>query len=370
MKLKTKALSAALAATMALSMAPSTALAEYHGYSDLDASHWAVQGGIVDWATVNGAVSGYPDGTWAPNETCSRGMAVTIVWRLAGEPEAASAPSFSDVNPSDWYYNAVAWAASEGIVSGVGDTGTFAPNDPVTREQVAKIMALWCGADTENETADLSAYKDPASVSDWALGHVGWAIDNGVISGVDAPDGLYVAGQSNCTRAEFATMAARVVDGVQAGVDLAGKKYVVDAVWNPEYGTVEVPVYEDVWVGETETVEWYFDECINCGRRLVSRPANDGTNDWLIRLDDGSVVRQDSLTFNLYSGYFGSFVDHYGKCGFFPGAEYGVDYGYKSWTEIISTPTGNGHWESQQTGTKTETVEVGGYWTYENGRWE
>lgn len=364
-----RAVVVAMATAMALSAAPATALAEYHGYNDLDTSHWAVSGGIVDWATVTDAVSGYSDGTWAPDDACSRGMAATIIWRLAGEPQAASAPSFNDVHPGDWYYDAVAWAASEGIVAGIGDTGAFAPNDPVTREQVAKIMALWCDAESA-DGADLSRFVDPESVSDWALGHVGWAIDNKVISGIDAPDGLHVAGSNGCTRAEFAAMAARVVDGVQKGVDLSSKKYVVDAVWNPEYGTVEVPVYEDVWVGETVETQWVVEECINCGHTLVYSLLPDENNNWSVMLEDGTIIKQDNTLFNSYEGYYGQFVVHRGDCGFFPGAEFDVDYGSRVHIETISTPTGNCHWEQQQTGTKTETVEVGGHWTYENGHWE
>lgn len=349
-----------LALAGCLAATPSTALAEYRGYQDIPEDHWAALGGVVDWSLEHGAVLGYDDGRWDPDGSCDRAMAVTIVWRLAGSPEASEPCPFPDVAESDWFAQAVAWAAEEGIVSGIGETGLFDPYGNVTREQVAKILGLWSGFDPESasDEADLSAFADPETVSDWAAPHVSWAVEAGVISGRDADGVKYVAGQDGCTRAEFAAMAARTVDGWQAGEDVSGDSYVVDAVWVPEYGQVEVPVFEERWVDDVESVECYRYYCVHCGYDAVIPK-------WIV-LDDMYVNHLD------YAAKYEDLLKHISRndCGAdFNGIPY-VDWGQEG--EIIwqDMPTGTGHWETVQVGTRTETVETGGHWEFSNGRWE
>lgn len=353
-----KALSVVVAGCLAAT--PATALADYRGYQDIPEDHWAALGDVVDWSLEHGAVLGYDDGRWDPDGACDRAMAVTIVWRLAGSPEVSAPCPFSDVAESDWFARAVAWAAEEGIVSGVGDTGLFDPRANVTREQVAKVLGLWSGVDpaTLPEEPDFSAFADPQSVSGWAAPLVSWAVEAGVISGRDVEGAKYVAGQDGCTRAEFAAMAARAVDGWQAGEDISGEAYVVDAVWVPEYGQVEVPVYEDRWVDDTESVECYRFYCVHCGFDAVIPK-------W-IHADNMYVNHPE------YAEKFEALLRHISKndCGAnFNGVPY-VDWGWKTQVIWADFPTGTGHWETVQVGTKTETVETGGRWEFSNGRWE
>ena len=134
-----------------------------------------------------GMIVGTSDTTFAPKETLTRGMLVTILHRLEGEvaPEAAS--TFSDVEAGVWYSNAIAWAAENGVVNGYDDTNTFGPNDPVTREQMAAILynySSFKGYDVTG-SANLSQFGDAESVSDWAANVMAWANAEQLIRGTD-----------------------------------------------------------------------------------------------------------------------------------------------------------------------------------------
>ena len=133
-------------------------------------------------------------------------MIVTILYRLEGEPKAAEAP-FTDLT-QDWYKAAVGWAAENGIVNGTSAT-TFAPTDPITREQFAAILYRY--ADHKkydvSQKADLNKYTDADSISGYAQDAFGWANAAGLINGMTETT---LAPQGNATRCRIAAACARV----------------------------------------------------------------------------------------------------------------------------------------------------------------
>ena len=169
-------------------------------FDDVRSSSWYQE--AVDYVAENGIMGGVSANTFAPNAPATRAMLVTVLHRLAGTPDAEKTHSFTDLANGAWYAGAVAWAAENGIVDGVGDA-LFAPNAHITREQLAAILyryAIHCGLDV-TAAADLNAYTDGAQVSTWAQDAMRWAIAGGLISGRSA---FALAPQSGATRAEIA----------------------------------------------------------------------------------------------------------------------------------------------------------------------
>lgn len=202
---------AAVAASLVAAVAaPVPAFASYLGYSDLSTSHWAVTGGVVDWAEESGIIHG-SNGRWRPDATVTRAEAAAIIWNYHGNPEPKKSAAFADAGSLSWAYDAVAWCSEQGIFTGDASTGRFNPWAPLTREQSAKVLCVMADGRIP-ATVYFGGFKDFNSVSKWAWGVMGWAVENGIVTGVQKPDGAYLAGQSGCTRAEFATMLRRVED--------------------------------------------------------------------------------------------------------------------------------------------------------------
>ena len=129
-------------------------------------------------------------------------MLVTILWRLAGAPEADSA-LFDDVAAQAWYAAAVNWAAAGDVADGYGG-GRFGPEDPITREQMAAM--LWRYAGRPESDGSLSAFTDSGQVSGWAAEAMTWAVEQGLITGVG---GGRLNPQGQASRAEAATILMR-----------------------------------------------------------------------------------------------------------------------------------------------------------------
>ena len=174
-----------------------------HGFGDVPADAWYHE--AVDWAVEEGLLSGYADGKLGPDGTLSRAQLATVLWRQAGEPAASEPADFADCDPDAFYADAVAWAASEGIVRGYGDGTNFGPEDPVTREQLATI--LWRQAGEPEGAGDLSACPDGDDATAYAVNALEWAVDEGVLSGFGtselAPGGVL-------SRAMLAAMLQRI----------------------------------------------------------------------------------------------------------------------------------------------------------------
>ena len=149
-------------------------------FVDVNSGAWYYD--AVSFVYNKGIMNGVTSTTFEPNSTITRGMVVTMLWRMAGEPYV-SGGSFSDVASGRHYSTAVAWAAKNGIVDGYSST-VFGVNDPVTREQFATILyryAKYMGYSTTGSS--LTGYYDANSVSSWARDAMGWAVKNGIITG-------------------------------------------------------------------------------------------------------------------------------------------------------------------------------------------
>ena len=160
----------------------------------------------VQYAYDNGLMTGVSATEFAPEQTTTRAMIVSILARLEGV-ESAEAAGFADVDDNDWYATAVNWAANVGVVNGYEDN-TFRPNTAITREQLAAILmnyAAYKGYDV-SARADLSHYSDADSISSWANDVLLWAVAEGLLTGVTDDT---IAPQAHATRAQVAAILQR-----------------------------------------------------------------------------------------------------------------------------------------------------------------
>lgn len=190
------------------------ALCPSAGLPDVDQSQW--YHGAVDWALESGTMSGYATGLFGPGDPLAREQAAAVLYNLLGEDADAPAAPHADVDAAQWYARAVAWAVSEGVMSGY-DEATFGVGDPLTREQFAAVLANACGADVASaDQSSLDAFPDGSDVSPWARRAVAWAVSGGLLEGEEPPGGgRALAPGRAVTRAEMAAMAMRAV---RAGV--------------------------------------------------------------------------------------------------------------------------------------------------------
>ena len=155
-------------------------------------------------------MNGYEDGHFGPNDNTTRGQIVTVLYRLEGETTIGTS-KFSDVGANQYYTKAVAWAATNGIVNGYTDT-KFAPDDNVTREQLAAILfryAKFKGYDI-SAIGNIENFADSSNVSSWAKDALVWNVGVGLING----DNGALRPQGNATRAEIATLLMRFVENI------------------------------------------------------------------------------------------------------------------------------------------------------------
>ena len=162
----------------------------------------------VRYVCENGLMNGTSRNRFSPYGTATRGMLVTILYRMENEPRCFGSAAFSDVKPGAYYEKAVVWASQNNIISGYTD-GTFRPDAPVTREQLASILyryTLYRGQDVSaGETTSLTGYGDAQAVSSYALPAMRWACGTGILQGANgklSPNGL-------ATRAQLAAMLHR-----------------------------------------------------------------------------------------------------------------------------------------------------------------
>lgn len=176
-------------------------------FVDVAAEEW--YGEAVAAVYAQGLMTGTAEDTFAPELAASRGMVVSILHRLTGSP-TVNAEVFEDVAADDWYGQAVAWAASEGIASGTS-AETFSPNAAVTREQLAALLCNFAAQQGMDTTArsDLSSFDDAETVSDWAQDAVSWAHAEGLLAGTSATT---LSPQGEATRAQLAAMLVRFSD--------------------------------------------------------------------------------------------------------------------------------------------------------------
>ena len=157
----------------------------------------------VLWAAENGITDGIDETHFAPNATCTRAQIVTFLWRAAGCPEPESMSSFADVPADSYYAKAVAWAVEQGITVGTGG-GKFAPDAPCTRAQC--VAFLWRAQGTP-DAAEGNPFIDVAEDT-FYTDAVLWAAENGITLGTNA-DGTTFSPDGDCTRAQIVTFLYR-----------------------------------------------------------------------------------------------------------------------------------------------------------------
>ena len=168
--------------------------------------HWAHEG--VDFAVSHRLFGGMSETTFEPDTPMTRAMLVTVLWRYEGEPHEGT-NIFTDVPGGQWFTEAIAWAAHNGVVGGVGE-GKFDPDGNVTREQMAAILCRYAekkGFDV-SKRADLTGFPDENRISrDWALEPLQWAVAEKLIGGSDG----WLLPQGSATRAQVATILMRFI---------------------------------------------------------------------------------------------------------------------------------------------------------------
>ena len=175
-------------------------------YTDIP-TDWAKEG--ICFVIENGLMVGTTSTTFAPKDTLTRAMLVTVLYRMAGSPAVDAPSGFTDVDDGQWYSDAIAWAAANGIVNGVGGN-KFAPSEPVTREQLAAIFFRYAKAEAP-EADVLSGYPDAESVSTYARDAMAWAVSTGLVTGSKEADGTYLAPQGLAAREQAAAILMRYV---------------------------------------------------------------------------------------------------------------------------------------------------------------
>ena len=191
---------------------------QYRGFYDVPADSWYVTSGVFDYALDNGLMKGYSDGSnkFGPNDAVTRAMAVTVLWRMAGQP-VCQAADFDDVDYSarSWYGNAVRWARANGVTSGYAGVNKFGPNDPVTREQLAFMISeaakVISHVDTSSDGSALAAKPDASSVSTWAYDAVAWSVDQGILGGASTIDPQGTA--TRCHGCKIFSLAHKIITG-------------------------------------------------------------------------------------------------------------------------------------------------------------
>lgn len=200
----------ASAVTVGVSYAKADETPSKTTFNDVSANDWFAS--AVDYVTGKGMMNGTADNTFSPKANTTRGMVVTVLYRLENQP-STSAASFTDVASGAYYANAVAWANANGIVSGYG-SGKFGPNDKVTREQLAAILyryAQYKKYDVSGANS-LDGYTDVQSVSSYAVPALQWANAAGVVTG---KSGSKLDPKGYATRAEVAAMLMRFCENVE-----------------------------------------------------------------------------------------------------------------------------------------------------------
>ena len=155
----------------------------------------------IKWAAENGITGGVGNSLFAPNQPCTRGQIVTFLWRAAGSPVVNYLMPFTDVDEGAYYAEAVRWAASTGIVTGLTET-TFGTNDVCTRAQAAAMIYRYAQAQGKGFTGAWMFLLPFTDVPEWAYESVAWCYMNGVTTGVSETS---FAPGNDCTRAQIVT---------------------------------------------------------------------------------------------------------------------------------------------------------------------
>lgn len=171
-------------------------------FTDVAQTDWFYD--AVGYTVTKGLFSGTSDATFSPDESMTRGMLVSVLYRMEKEPIVMAANTFTDVSATAYYCNAVVWAAENGVVGGYGNS-LFGPDDPITHEQLAAILYRYAqskGKDVSaGENTNILSYNDFDQISEYAIPAMQWACGTGLVR--DDGTGL-LKPKDNASRAEVA----------------------------------------------------------------------------------------------------------------------------------------------------------------------
>ena len=180
-------------------------------FKDIKKSDWYFN--AVKYTYSKGIISGYSKTEFAPNDMLTRGMIVTILYRMEGSPNNDGKSEFSDVETNAWYSKAIKWAVRNEIVHGYGGTNNFGPKDNILRQDLAGILRNYANYKNKNVkvSSDLSKFSDSKNISGYAKASMKWAVGKGVITG--NKNGT-LNPKGNATRAEAAAMIQKYCEKV------------------------------------------------------------------------------------------------------------------------------------------------------------
>ena len=193
----------ALSSTLALGIVITLPAAAQNQFSDVDGDYWANQ--YVISLNEQNVISGFPDGTFRPNEQMTRAQFASILAGAFSQPTVREPIRFSDVPSDHWAAGAISMAYARGFLSGYPD-GTFGLDQPITRLEVLLSLTSGLGIETEGNTAELlETFADSGQIPDWAANAIAAATDNALV--VNYPEAQRLNPQRNATRAEIAAIA-------------------------------------------------------------------------------------------------------------------------------------------------------------------
>ena len=180
-------------------------------FTDVSETDWFYED--VAYVYTNNLMNGTSTTMFSPNTTTTRGMIVTILYRLEGEPSVSDNCHFADVKSGSYYEKAITWAAAKGIVSGYGNN-QFGPDDPITREQMAVILfryAQYKGLDVSaGEDTNILSYSDALDISEYAFPAMQWICGESILNGSDGN----LMPRGSATRAQVAAILHRFCENI------------------------------------------------------------------------------------------------------------------------------------------------------------
>ena len=178
-------------------------------FDDVDPNGWACED--IQYCVDHDLMNGIGNRKFAPKMVMTRAQMVQVLYNIVGEPAVTGETTFTDLT-ANWYQNAVLWAYQTGVASGMSET-TFAPDDPVTREQVTVFLAEFADRVLDKYTPymwdALFPFQDRESISYYARTAMNWACNLGLIKGIPGPGGLRLEPQSYATREQMAVILAQ-----------------------------------------------------------------------------------------------------------------------------------------------------------------
>ncbi|MBR5741688.1 MAG: S-layer homology domain-containing protein, partial [Firmicutes bacterium] len=224
MKMRFRLLAAVLAAVMIVLALPTFASA----FSDVESGRWSEAD--VAYVVEKGYMNGTGNGKFSPEDTMTRAMIVTVLWRREGSPKVKYSPVFADVAENEYYASAVIWAKTNGIVNGTSDT-EFSPDADVTREQLAAMLMRYTAFlhYATSGRADLKGFTDASAISSYATDAVAWAVKIGLVTGTTATT---LSPGDKASREQFAAILRRYDGAKFEYTNLRGK---IETVY-PEEG--------------------------------------------------------------------------------------------------------------------------------------